>query len=171
MDIYIIRHAIAVEPDTPGYEDDSQRPLTDKGQVRMVAITRGLKSLDICFDLILSSPYVRAKDTASILLKGLGMKKDQLVLSENLVPMGFPDQMIGEINDKYAEVNSIAIVGHEPNLSALISLLIAGNTEALLNMKKGGVCHLSADNLFHERRATLEWLMMPKHLIALGERS
>jgi phosphohistidine phosphatase len=171
MNLYIIRHAIAVEPDAPGYEDDSQRPLTDKGHAKMVSITRGLKALDVRFDLILSSPYTRALDTARILLKGLGLKKEQLVTSENLVPMGFPDQMIGEINDKYLNLDSIAVVGHEPNLSALISLLVSGDAAVLLEMKKGGVCHLSADNLFHERRATLEWLMMPKHLIALGEKS
>ena len=170
MDLYIIRHAIAVEPGTPGYKDDSQRPLTEKGSQRMVNIARGLKNLEVRFDVILSSSYLRAIETANIIIKVLKMDKSQLAISENLEPMGFPDQLIGEINENYSNLDSIAMVGHEPNLSALISLLVAGDPALSINMKKGGVCHLSADNLIHERRATLEWLMMPKHLIGLGEK-
>ncbi|PWH14424.1 MAG: phosphohistidine phosphatase SixA [Anaerolineae bacterium] len=170
MNLYIIRHAIAVEPGTPGYEDDSLRPLTPKGSEKMTNIARGLKSLGVCFDLILSSPYVRALETAHILLKILKMKKEQLVTTEHLTPLSLPDEVIGEINEKYYDVESIALVGHEPNLSALIGLLVAGDAGLSIEMRKGGVCFLSAENLRHERRATLEWLMMPKHLVALGER-
>jgi phosphohistidine phosphatase len=169
MNLYIIRHAIAVEPGTPGYEDDSQRPLTEKGRNKMTSIARGLKKLDAGFDLVISSPYVRAVDTAKILLKVMGMKAEQLMISEHLTPMGLPEQLIGEINENHPGLGGLAVVGHEPNLSGLISLLVAGDASMSINMKKGGVCHLSAENLFHERRATLEWLMMPKHLAALGE--
>lgn len=170
MNLYIIRHAISVEPDAPGYEEDSQRPLTDKGYNKMFGIARGLKVLRVHFDLILCSPYLRSLDTARILQKVLDIKKEHLVISENLIPMGFPDQVIGEINEKYINFDSIAVVGHEPNLSALIGLLIAGDSSASINLKKGGICHLNAENLLHERRATLEWVMMPKHLVALGEK-
>jgi len=169
MNLYIIRHAIAVEPGAPGYEDDSQRPLTDKGGEKMFNIARGLKALEVQFDLILSSPYLRAAETARILLKVMKMEKERLVLSENLTPLGSPEQLIGEINESYSKLGSLAIVGHEPNLSALISLLVAGEPSLSINMKKGGVCYLSAENLIHERRATLEWMLMPKHLVRLGE--
>lgn len=170
MNIYIIRHAIAVEPGAPGYEDDSLRPLTSKGSDKMTNIARGLKSLGVRFDLVLSSPYTRALQTARILLKAMKMDKEQLVITEHLAPMGFPEQVIGEINENYSHLDSVAIVGHEPNLSALISLLAVGDAQLAVNMRKGGVCCLNAENLLHERRATLEWLMMPKHLAALGER-
>lgn len=170
MNLYLIRHAIAVDPVSPGYEDDNLRPLTEKGSEKMVNIARGLKALEVHFDLILTSPIVRAQDTAQILLKVLKLKKGQLIISENLLPTGSADQLIGEINEKYSTLDSLAIVGHEPNLSTLISLLVAGDSALSINMKKGGVCYLSADNLSHERRATLEWLMMPKQLIILGDR-
>lgn len=170
MNLYIIRHAIAVEPGTPGYEDDSLRPLTAKGSEKMTNIARGLKSLGARFDLILTSPYTRALETAQILLKIFKMKKEQLAVTEHLTPMGLPEDVIGEINEKYADMESIALVGHEPNLSALIGLLVAGDASISIEMRKGGVCFLSAENLRHQRRATLEWLMMPKHLVALGER-
>lgn len=169
MNLYIIRHAIAVEPGTPGYEDDSLRPLTGKGSEKMTNIARGLKSLGVRFDLVLSSPYARALETARILLKVMKMGKESLVITEHLAPMGFPEQVIGQINENYSSLDSIAVVGHEPNLSALISLLVAGDIALSINVRKGGVCCLSAENLLHERRATLEWLMMPKHLVALGE--
>ncbi len=170
MNLYLIRHAIAVEPGTPGYEEDQLRPLTGKGSEKMTNIARGLKSLGLCFDLVLSSPYARAIETAKILLKVMKISKERLVITEHLAPMGFPEQVIGQINQNYSSLESIALVGHEPNLSALISLLAAGDAELAIDMRKGGVCCLSAENLLHERRATLEWLMMPKHLVALGER-
>ena len=67
MNLYIIRHAIAVNEGTDGYESDSERPLTDKGRKKMREIAKGLRNLGVEFDLILSSPYVRARETAEIL--------------------------------------------------------------------------------------------------------
>jgi len=172
MNLYLIRHGIAVEPYSLGYAGDSQRPLTDKGQSKMVSITRGLKNLGVSFDLILSSPYLRAWQTANILLEGLELKKEQLALSENLTPASFPDEIIQELSEKYLNLENLALVGHEPNLSALISRLITGGNESIfLSMKKGGVCHLNTEDLSRGQRASLEWLLMPKHLVALGERA
>lgn len=169
MHLYIIRHAIAVEPGTPGYVEDSQRPLTKKGVEKMVNIARGLREMAVFPDLIISSPYVRAQETAAILQREFKLKKNQWVESEALVPEGLPADLIGEINEKYSGAESIALVGHEPNLTLLVSLLVAGDASLSINLKKGGVCCLYADNLAHERRAALEWLMMPKQLAALGE--
>lgn len=167
MNLYIIRHAIAVEPGTPGFEEDSQRPLTEKGRNKMQAIARGLYALDMNLDLILSSPYLRARETADILADVFKMKA-KLALSENLIPMSHTDRLIGEISEKYS-VDSLAVVGHEPALSALISTLLAGNLSLLVNMKKGGVCCLTLDNLHHEPRAMLEWLLTPAQLLKLAE--
>jgi len=168
MNIYIIRHAIAVDRGTPEYEDDSQRPLTDKGKKKMRQIARGLFALGVDFDLILSSPYVRAKETAEILAEVL-KTKTALAFSENLIPMGDPDLLIAEMNEKY-NVNSIALVGHEPHLSALISLLVSDNASLDMTLKKGGVCRLSADDLHHNRKAALEWLLTPGILVEIGEK-
>jgi phosphohistidine phosphatase len=168
MNIYIIRHAIAVDRGTPEYEDDSQRPLTDKGKKKMRQIARGLLALGVDFDLILSSPYVRAKETAEILAEVL-KTKTAVAFSENLIPMGDPDLLIAEMNEKY-NVNSIALVGHEPHLSALISLLVSDNASLDIILKKGGVCRLSADDLHHNRKAALEWLLTPGILVEIGEK-
>jgi phosphohistidine phosphatase len=164
MNLYIIRHAIAVDE----YEEDSQRPLSDKGKKKMRQIAKGLRILGVDFDLILSSPYVRAKETAEILMEVFKIKQD-VQFSENLVPMGDPDLLISEINEKY-NATSIALVGHEPFLSALVGLLISENTNVDLSFKKGGVCRLSADDLHHTRQATLEWLLTPGVLVEIAEK-
>src|SRR5215510_6284947 len=117
MNLYIIRHAMAVDEGTPGYESDSERPLTDKGRKRMRLIARGLRNIGVGFDLILSSPYARARETAEILADVFKMKKN-ITFTENLIPLGNPELLIGEINESYS-VDSLAVVGHEPHLSTL----------------------------------------------------
>jgi phosphohistidine phosphatase len=164
MDLYIIRHAIAVDE----YEEDSQRPLSDKGKKKMRQIARGLHVLGVDFDLILSSPYVRAKETAEILAEVFKTKAD-VAFSENLIPMGDPDLLIAEMNEKYS-ANSVALVGHEPNLTTLIGLLVSENTGIDMTLKKGGVCRLSVDDLHHSRKATLEWLITPGILVEIGDK-
>lgn len=165
MNLYLIRHAIA-EEETPSGED-SQRGLTDKGAKRMRQIAKGLRTLGVEFDLILTSPYTRAQQTAEILADVFKIKK-QVAASENLVPMGDPDLLLAEINEKYS-VLSLAIVGHEPYLSTFVSLLTAGGSPVEMTFKKGGVCHLSTDDLHHTHKATLEWLLTPGVLVEIGD--
>jgi len=168
MNLYIIRHAIAIDEGTPEYDNDSERPLSDKGKKKMRQIARGLRALGVDFDLILSSPYLRAKETAEILAEVSRTKAD-VAFSENLIPMGDPDLLISEINEKYS-ANSIALIGHEPHLSSLISLLVSDNASLDITLKKGGVCRLSADDLHHTRKATLEWLITPGILVEIGNK-
>ena len=169
MNLYIIRHAIAVDEGTSDYESDSQRPLTDKGRKKMRQIAKALHNLGVEFDLILSSPYVRARETAEILADVFKMKK-KILFSDNLIPLGNPELLIGEINESYS-VDSIALVGHEPHLSTLIGILVAENAKLDITIKKGGVCYLSADDLHHsDHRANLEWLLTPGLLTEIGEK-
>ena len=164
MNLYLIRHAIAEEESPSG--EDSQRELTDKGAKKMRLIAKGLRTLGVDFDLIVSSPYTRAVQTAEILSEVF--KKKKFVLSDHLMPAGDMDLLIAEINEKYS-VNSLAIVGHEPYLSGLVSLLTAGGAPVEMTFKKGGVCHLSTDDLHHTHKATLEWLLTPGVLVEIGD--
>jgi phosphohistidine phosphatase len=168
MNLYIIRHAIAVDEGTSDYESDSERPLTDKGRKKMRQIAKGLRNLGVEFDLILSSPYVRARETAEILADVFKMKK-KIVFSDNLIPMGNPELLITEINEKYS-VDSMVVVGHEPHLSTLVGLFAAENGKIDITLKKGGVCYLSADDLHHEHRATLEWLLTPGIMTKISDK-
>lgn len=167
MNLYIVRHAIAVQRGTPGYDDDSQRPLTDAGIKKMQKIAKGLHQLGIDFDVILSSPYVRARDTAKILAKEFKFV-DELAFTDNLVPPGNFDQLIDEIIEKY-NVDSLAVVGHEPVLSEFISYLSTGGTGLALTMKKGGVCCLTTGDLAREHLATIVWLLTPAIMVELSK--
>lgn len=167
MNLYIVRHAIAAEQGAPGYEDDSQRPLTDAGRKKMKRIARGLCELGIELDAILTSPYVRARDTATILAKEFEMK-DKVALSDSLIPPGNLENLVQEIREKH-DVANLALVGHEPMLSSLISWLSTGNTAMKIVLKKGGVAYLSTDNLYEEGRATLQWLLTPALLVDLSK--
>ncbi len=167
MNLYIVRHAIAVQRGTPGYDDDSQRPLTDTGRKKMKKIVKGLRQLDLKLDIILSSPYVRARDTAKILAKEFDMTED-IAFSDNLIPPGNFENLVSEIHEKY-DVDNLALVGHEPMLSSLISWLTTGNTDMRLTLKKGGVAYLAADNLYQDGRATLQWLLTPALMVELSK--
>ena len=162
MNLYILRHGIAVEHGAAGYENDDERPLTGKGERKMRAIAEAIKALEISFDLILSSPLVRARQTAEIVAEALKARK-RLELTDTLAPRDSAKPLIEYLKDQGA-VDDALLVGHEPFLSRLISLLISGDYETSVLLKKGGFCKLSTVELKHGRCATLEWLLTPKQM-------
>jgi phosphohistidine phosphatase len=164
MNLYLMRHAIAAEPEND--MEDSQRPLTDKGRKKLVKIVRGMDKLELNFDTILTSPYLRARQTAEEVAESFDLKKKQVCESEHLIPLGFADKLVQEINEKYV-VENLLLVGHEPFLSQLIGMLVAGDATLDITMKKAGLCKLTVDNLSYGRCATLEWLLTPMQLSAL----
>lgn len=163
MKIYLMRHGIAREPGSPSFEDDSQRPLTANGCDKINQIAGALKKLDIKPDLILSSPFVRAEQTAAILAKKFDRRKN-LKFSDLLIPNGKAEAIITEIVGKYM-LDELLIVGHEPCLTLLMCALVAVDLDRAIHIKKGGVCCLSARELRIDRRATIEWLLTPKILL------
>jgi phosphohistidine phosphatase len=167
MNLYVVRHAIAVERGTPGYEDDTQRPLTEPGRKKMKKISRGLHQLGIELDVILTSPWVRARDTAKILADRFGLM-DKIFFTDNLIPPGNFEALVFEIHEKY-DLANIALVGHEPMLSSLVSWLTTGDTDVRVALKKGGVAYLSSENLYEDGRATLEWLLTPSLMVKLAK--
>ena len=120
--------------------------------------------MGIRIDLILTSPYLRALDTARILHKKLELGPETLVTLEDLSPFGDPDHLIREIGRQYASLGSIALVGHEPSLSRLIAVLLSGDPTLPITLKKGGVCCLTVERLEYGRCASLEWLLTPAML-------
>jgi phosphohistidine phosphatase SixA len=82
--------------------------------------------------------------------------------------MGYTDQLINEINQNYSSMERIALVGHEPSLSKLVSVLVAGGPDLSLTLKKGGVCRLSIGTLQYGRCATLDWLLSHSQLAKIG---
>src|SRR5438876_4808496 len=142
MDIYILRHGLAVERGAAGYANDADRPLTPKGERRLSRIVEAMQMLELSFDLILSSPYLRAKQTAEIVAEALKAKK-RLELDESLVSEGDPKTLIENLNSRQPRCESIMLVGHEPYLSQLISVLVSGNNQTSVTLKKGGLCKVT----------------------------
>ncbi len=168
MKLYIVRHASAEAAGETEPETDSQRQLTDKGRKKMTRIARGLKELEPKLDRILTSPYLRAAQTAEILRKTYRLDPARVSESPNLVPMGSADQLIAEMLANYSDAKRIALVGHEPSLSQLISVLTSGDTGLAIHFKKGGICRLSVDTLQYGRCAVLDWILFPSQLVNIG---
>ena len=164
MNLYLMQNAIAVEPDE--FSEDRERPLSEKGCKRMEKIARNLEKLDLSFDLILTSPYLRARQTADLVADALNIKPKYVVESENLAPLGLADQLVEEINTR-GQVDFLLLVGHEPFLNQLIGMLVAGDASLSLGMRHAGLCRLSMERLIYGRCATLEWLMTPAQLTAI----
>jgi phosphohistidine phosphatase len=129
----------------------------------MHLIARRLKSLNVALNLVISSPYLRARETAEILVEEIKPNKG-LIINQDLSPMGDLGSLISDIKKDYSSLDNIAVVGHEPGLSTLVSVLISGNPALDITMKKGGVCCLSIESLRFDQCAVLEWLLTPRIL-------
>ena len=163
MELYILRHAIAALGGTGEYPQDSDRPLTDKGRAKLRRVVRGMRALGLGFDLILTSPYVRARQTAERVAGEMGAEKT-LHLTPHLAPDGDPRALIRQIASRRAPSERILLVGHEPCLSELISVLVSGDARTAITLKKAGLCKLVVETLRYGRCASLEWLLAPSQM-------
>jgi phosphohistidine phosphatase len=125
-----------------------------------------MKALGLGFDLILSSPYVRARETAEIVARSLKLEK-HLQLASELEVESTPQGLVRGLGRRDLP-QRVLLVGHEPLFSETISLLLSGQSSLDLTMKKGGLARLTVDRLKAGRCAVLEWLLTPKQLCALG---
>jgi len=162
-----MRHGLAVARGTAGFKDDALRPLTPKGRRQLRKIAAAIAGLDLRCDQILSSPLVRAKQTAEIVAAGLKLKK-QLKFSNALAPAGSPAVLFRQLSRLKPSPSRLLLVGHEPDLSRLISRLLTGGLELQLDFKKGGLCKLEVETLRDGKYAKLVWLLTPKQLRSIG---
>ena len=167
MDLYLLRHGIAVESGTPGFEIDSTRPLTAQGRRKTERVAEGMRAFGLSFDRILTSPYVRARQTAEIVAVVFGAE-ERLALEENLAPGGNRWQLMEGLAHSSEPPASVLLVGHEPGMSESISMLISGNTDLAIEMKKAGLCRLAVETPQYGRCARLCWLLTPRQLSLLA---
>ncbi len=156
LDIFIVRHGIA-EDSSPG--GDSQRQLTADGIARIEEVAAALVILDVCPDRILSSPLVRARQTAEIISRSVSRR---IELLGELSPGYQPDDVCSRLANM-EEVESVMLVGHQPNCSELVSYLLGGSSGIGVEFKKGGVSFIQAERV-GPSRGTLVWHMPPKAL-------
>ena len=165
MDVYLVRHAIAENRDPARWPDDSARPLTAAGAERFARAAHGIRLLVPAVDVVLSSPYERAWRTAGLLHDEAGWPAADLC--DELAASRPPAAALEPLAELTA--GSVALVGHEPNLSSLASLLLTGDADAIrIELKKGGVIALAFDGAVRPGGALLLWSSAPRILRAVA---
>lgn len=159
LELYLIRHGIAAERGDD-YPDDSKRPLTGAGIKRMHRQARALNALGVTFDHVITSPLVRARQTAEILVETLD-PKPTLSTSDALAPAGTPAAVFTELG-RHMRKARIAVVGHEPNIGELAGRLIGAR--APLEFKKGSICRIDFEVFPPKGTGQLRWFVPPRML-------
>ena len=164
MLLWVVRHAIAISREDPASPADPERALTERGRWRMEEAARGLANLEVAPDRILSSPYVRARQTAEIVAEVLEFP-GSIECSESLEPGEDPAEIVREI--VLARVPTM-VCGHAPHVDRLIAHLV-GSTHGFTSLKKGGTAQLELSGSATGVPALLDWLLPPRALRRVGE--
>lgn len=160
MKLYLLRHGDAGDAGDPKIKD-SERALTPKGIQRTKQLAHALQQMEISFEVVLSSPLVRARETAEIVARGLKFAGN-VELTDALTPFGSMENIVHQLTTLRPVPQSVLLVGHEPYLSGFVSLLCTGGPGLGLEMKKGALCRLEVATPACGRCATLEWLLPPR---------
>ncbi len=159
FELYIMRHGIAEDRAAGGVMDDAQRALTDEGKEKVREIAAGLDRIGTKLDWIVSSPLVRAIQTAKIVAETLS-SKPPLDICEALAPGGSGDELLRFVS-RSAERRLVMVVGHEPDLGRLAARLIGAGRNANMPFKKGGCCSIELGELPPKPSGRLIWWMTP----------
>lgn len=157
MKLYFLRHGLAGDSrDWKG--DDFARPLTEEGIAKMKRTAETCAKLELELQLILTSPLIRAYQTAEIIARQLKMQ-DKLVEDERLGSQ-FGIKFLAEILAEHSKADSLMLVGHEPAMSETVSHLVGGGR---IDFKKGTLAYVQLDNA-KSLHGELVWLIPPKVL-------
>lgn len=162
MDVYILRHGKAGKwVDDSG--DDRERPLTPKGRRDIRRISRRIAKTGVELEWIASSPVTRAIETADIVAEEFGVQEIPEIW-ETLDIGREPEVVIEEISQKDSDSSGM-IVGHEPQLTEIISLLVITGGSVRVALAKGGIAKIAEVYFNPEPLGTLEWLISPKLIV------
>jgi phosphohistidine phosphatase len=160
MLLYLMRHGLAEESTPKG--DDGARKLTPEGADKIRKAATGMRATALAFTMILTSPITRAAETAGIVADELGGPKPRSVpeLSTGASPANALEALI-----KLRLPESVLVVGHEPTLSRLASLMLTGSSESVgIKLKQGGVIALEFADRVERGAANLRWMMTQRQL-------
>jgi phosphohistidine phosphatase len=161
-ELYLVRHGVAEERGE-AWPDDAKRPLSDEGIARMRKAARGLARLGVSIDVVLTSPLVRARQTAEIVADAIH-PRPSLVTLDSLSPDGSYAAVVADL-EKQARKTRLALVGHEPGIGELAARLI-GSRHAI-EFRKGAICRIDLEALPPSGPGHLRWLMTTKILRAI----
>ncbi len=162
--VTLLRHAIAVSREESQPPDDD-RELTPDGRAKMEKASKGIVRILDRPDLIVTSPLIRARDTAEIVAVAWD---DEVPVEESvhLLPGGTFNALIAELGNA-SDASHVMLVGHEPDLSRIAARLL-GSTGLRVGFKKGGLCTIEVASLPQTTPGTLLWLLTPRQLRQLG---
>jgi phosphohistidine phosphatase len=167
MHVYILRHGNAGDP-ANWAGDDSQRPLTEEGRKEMRAVAKGIDWLDLKLDTLITSPLVRARETADFVRQAV--HPPHFITSDLLAP-GCDLEALSKLMATHAEARELMIVGHEPDMSGLICELIGASATGV-QMKKAACCCIRLDtsggSAPRPGSGVLVWHLPPRILTRLG---
>ncbi len=167
MELLIVRHAIAYPRDAKRWPDDRERPLTAEGMRRAQRAAAGLKRVVKRPDVVLTSPLVRARETAKIFSQWAHWP--QAMACDPLAPRGSLEEVLQALRRHGGKAGGIAVVGHQPDLGRLLAHCLRGDARAeAFELKKSAAACLRFEGPPSAHRAMLEWSLPPRILRQLG---
>jgi phosphohistidine phosphatase len=166
MELYIVRHGIAIDREDPKCPPDPERFLTEEGKEKTRQVAKGVAEVASVPDLILTSPYLRALQTAEIFADAMEYSKNKIRRSDLLLPGAEPLQLFRELA-KDKDLSSVFIFGHAPHLDDILATSIA-TKHHISSLKKAGVAFVELKRLVPPS-GQLIWLGTPKLFRKLGK--
>ncbi len=164
MDLLIVRHAIAFERNAKRWPDDDERPLTPEGMLKARKAAKGLKQIAERPTRVLTSPLVRAAQTAAILTEFAGWPK--AVECAELSPSKAPEALFAVLREQTAK--TLAVVGHQPGLGRFLAACVPGAKPEGFELKKMGAVLVSFNEPPRSGQGTLHWFVPPRILRAIS---
>jgi phosphohistidine phosphatase len=158
VDIYLIRHADALQLGERGITQDSDRPLSERGLAQAASLAAGLQKRQVTLDLLLTSPLVRARQTAEEMLRHWSGQAPALQACDELGPDVKPRKLAKFLRG--VNGSAVGLVGHQPDLGRHAGWLI-GSKKAQVDLAKGGVACITFDGEPRKGSGTLVWLVTP----------
>jgi len=173
IEIYLLRHGIAADLGEGGVFHDADRPLTGAGLIRMKAIAASMRKMDLKFNLILTSPYLRARQTAETVATALQLQ-NRMKVCDALAPARAFAGGGGANAEIFIQMGAyqferVLLVGHQPDLSELASFLLTGNRNLNIEFRKGGICGIQIASLPPRGPGLLRMLLAPRHMRCMAK--
>jgi phosphohistidine phosphatase len=166
MQLYIVRHGIAIDREDPKCPPDPQRYLTEEGVKKTEQVAKGVAALGVTADLFLTSPYIRAAQTAEIFAAALEYAKQKIRRTDLLLPGAEPSLLFRELA-KDRQASSVFLFGHAPQLDDIVATAL-GSKRHFTSLKKAGVARIELKRI-SPPIGMLAWLATPKLLRRAGK--
>jgi phosphohistidine phosphatase len=161
MEIYLMQHGSALPK-----EQDPEEGLSPDGKARIHASGKALKKMGITFDVILSSPKKRSKQTASIVAEEVEFPPDKIIQTEKVKALTHPEETLAILSE-YSGNQRVLIAGHLPSVAKVASWLLTKDSKATIEFERGGCCRIDVEDL-STHAGRLKWYLTPEQLALLA---